>query len=123
MPIEVINSNPLETETPLAIDLDLQNTNTIIDLSLYNKIRSFRIKNPAQISLSNGLNGAWYTLIIISDGNYSFGSDIRFPLNNAQPIPSANGKIDMYSLHCINSTDGLKYLATFAYDYSGVTIP
>ena len=84
---------------------------------------SLRIKNPAQITLSNGTDGVWYTLAIVSDGTYSFTSEVRFPLNNAQPVPSSNTKIDIYTLHCINTTTGLKYLATFAYDYSGVTLP
>lgn len=102
--------------------IDLSNTNATIDLSTYSTT-SLRVKNPAQITLSNGSDGVWYTLAIVSDGTYSFTSEVRFPLDNAQPIPSANTRIDVYTLHCINTTDGLKYLATFAYDYSGVTLP
>ena len=102
--------------------IDLSNSNTTIDLSAYSTT-SLRLKNPAQITLSNGTDGVWYTLAIVSDGTYSFTSEVRFPLNNAQPIPSSSDRIDIYSLHCINTTGGLKYLATFAYDYSGVTLP
>jgi hypothetical protein len=29
----------------------------------------------------------------------------------------------MYSLHCIDTVSGTLYLATFAYDYSGVILP
>ena len=107
-------------ESPETIDLN--NSNTTINLSSY-PTTSLRLKNPAQITLSNGADGVWYTLAIVSDGSYSFTSEVRFPLNNAQPVPSSSNRIDVYSLHCINTTDGLKYLATFAYDYSGVTLP
>lgn len=113
-------SGTSSSENPETIDLI--NTDTTIDLSSY-PTTSLRLKNPAQITLSNGTDGVWYTLIIVSDGTYSFTSEVRFPLNNAQPVPSSSNRIDVYTLHCINTTDGLKYLATFAYDYSGVTLP
>jgi hypothetical protein len=103
------------------VTLNLENSNSTINLSLY-KTTSFRIKNPAQITLSNGTNGVWYTFVIVSDGSYSFTSEIRFPLNNSQPVASASGSVDVYSFHCVNTTSGLKYLATFAYDYSEVVI-
>jgi hypothetical protein len=101
--------------------LNLSNTNSTIDFSNYSTT-SFRIKNPAQMTFTNGVDGTWYTLAIISDGSYSFTSEVRFPLNNAQPVPSS-GTVDMYSLHCIDTVSGTRYLATFAYDYSGVTLP
>jgi hypothetical protein len=101
--------------------INMNNINATIDLSLYTTT-SFRIKNPAQITLSNGTNGLWYTFVILSDGSYSFTSEIQFPLNNAQPVPSSSGRMDIYSFHCITTDQGTKYLATFGYDYSGMTI-
>ena len=101
--------------------LDLSNSPSTIDFSQYSTT-SFRIKNPAQITLTSGTNGVWYTLAIVSDGNYSFTSETRFPLNNAQPVPSS-GTVDLYTFHCIDTVSGTRYLATFAYDYSGVTLP
>ena len=101
--------------------LDLSNSPSTIDFSQYSTT-SFRIKNPAQITLTSGTNGTWYTLAIVSDGNYSFTSETRFPLGNAQPVPSS-GTVDLYSFHCIDTVSGTRYLATFAYDYTGVTLP
>ena len=101
--------------------MDLSNSPSTIDFSQYSTT-SFRIKNPAQITLTSGTNGVWYTLAIVSDGNYSFTSETRFPLNNAQPVPSS-GTVDLYTFHCIDTVSGTRYLATFAYDYSGVTLP
>ena len=106
-------------ESPATINMN--NINATIDLSSYSTL-SFRIKNPAQITLSNGTNGLWYTFVILSDGSYSFTSEIQFPLNNAQPVPSSSGRMDIYSFHCITTDQGTKYLATFGYDYSGMTI-
>ena len=71
-------------------------------------VLSFRIWNTA---------GTWYTIVVESDGTYSFTSECRFPLDNAQPVVSANGKVDLYSLYCISAT---KYLVTFAFQYTTV---
>lgn len=101
--------------------INMNNINATINLSSYSTT-SFRIKNPAQITLSNGTNGLWYTFVILSDGSYSFTSEVQFPLNNTQPVPSSSGRMDIYSFHCITTDQGTKYLATFGYDYSGMTI-
>lgn len=99
--IETIDKNNSESEN--------------IDLSIYST-NCFKIQNPGYINLINGVEGRWYTLLIVSDGNYRFGSNCNFPLQNAQPIPSAIGHIDIYSFICINS----KFLSTFAYGYVNI---
>jgi hypothetical protein len=86
-----------------------------IDVSLY-ATNCFRINNPGFLNLTNGVEGRWYTLLVVSDGAYSFGTNCRFPLENAQPIPSASGRVDIYSFVCTNG----KFLSTFAYGYTGV---
>jgi hypothetical protein len=99
------------------ITLNLNNTNTVINLANY-ATTSFRILNPAQISLLNGINGMWYTFVIKSDGAYSFTSEIRFPLDNSQPNVSASGKVDIYSMHCVVSGGITRYIATFGFQYT-----
>ena len=86
-----------------------------IDMSLYNT-NCFRINNPGFLNLINGVEGRWYTLLVVSDGAYTFGTNCRFPLENAQPIPSASGRVDIYSFICTNG----RFLSTFAYGYTGV---
>jgi hypothetical protein len=86
-----------------------------IDLSLYTT-NCFRINNPGYLNLVNGVEGRWYTLLVVSDGAYSFGTNCRFPLDNAQPIPSVSGRVDIYSFICTNN----KFLSTLAYGYTGV---
>ena len=86
-----------------------------INLSLYNT-NAFKIENPGYINLINGVEGRYYSFIIVSDGSYTFGTNCRFPLENTQPIVSISGQTDMYSFICANG----KFLATFAYGYTGV---
>lgn len=86
-----------------------------IDVSLYTT-NCFRINNPGYLNLVNGVEGRWYTLIVVSDGAYTFGTNCRFPLDNAQPIPSSSGRVDIYSFVSING----RFLSTFAYGYTGV---
>jgi hypothetical protein len=96
--------------------IDRENASTgDIDLSLYTT-NCFRINNPGYINLVNGVEGRWYTLLVVSDGAYSFGTNCRFPLDNAQPIPSVSGRVDIYSFVCTNN----KFLSTLAYGYTGV---
>jgi hypothetical protein len=98
------------------VTLNLANTNSTINLANY-ATTSFRITNPAQITLSNGIDGMWYTLAIKSDGTYSFTSEVRFPLGNIQPAPSASGSIDVYTLQCIKIGATTKFIATFAFGF------
>lgn len=86
-----------------------------IDLSQYNT-NAFKIENPGSLNLINGIDGRWYSIVIVSDGMYQFGDNCKFPLENAQPIPSTAGQIDLYSFLCINNN----FLSTFAYGYTGV---
>lgn len=86
-----------------------------INLGLYNT-NAFKIENPGYLNLTNGMEGRWYSIIVVSDGIYNFGSNCRFPLENVQPVPSVAGQVDIYSFICVNG----KFLATFAYGYTGV---
>ena len=86
-----------------------------INLSTFTT-NTFKIENPGYINLVNGVEGRYYSLMIVSDGAYTFGTNCRFPLANTQPIPSTSGQVDMYSFICVNG----KFLATFAYGYTGV---
>jgi hypothetical protein len=112
--VENTNITPLNPVT-----LNLNNTNSTINLANYNT-SSFRILNPAQINLTNGLNGMWYTFVIKSDGAYSFGSEIRFPLGQSTPNVSANGDVDIYSMHCIVANGVTRYIATYGFQYTNV---
>ena len=86
-----------------------------INLGLYTT-NAFKIENPGYLNLTNGMEGRWYSILVVSDGTYNFGTNCRFPLENIQPIPSVAGQVDIYSFICVNG----KFLATFAYGYTGV---
>jgi hypothetical protein len=99
-------------------DINMSNGTSNIDISSYSyHASSFKITNPGTINLINGVVGRWYTFIIVSDGTYAFGTNMRFPIDNAQPIASASGAVDIYSFFCVSSN---KFISTFAYGYSGV---
>jgi hypothetical protein len=69
----------------------------------------------ATINLTNGLVGEVIYMRIRSNGSsYSWGSNIKWPAGIA-PVPSANGKTDIYSFVCYTSTI---YFGTFAFDYT-----
>ena len=102
-------------------DINMSNAASgTIDLSSYSYQTScFKITNPgSSMNFTNGTIGKWYTVVILSDGSYSFNSNCRFPIDNAQPIPSASGSVDVYSFFCIESN---KFISTFAYGYNGVS--
>jgi hypothetical protein len=112
--------------------LSLENINFITDVNMTNtasgtlnfanysyQANSFKITNPgSSMNFINGTPGKWYTVIIFSNGSYSFNSNCRFAIDNAQPIPSASGSVDAYSFFCLSSD---KFLSTFAYGYNGVS--
>jgi hypothetical protein len=106
-------------ENPVTINMN--NSNGTIDLGSYSTV-SFRVKNPSQINLSNGIDGYWYGLIILSDGEYSFGNEVIFAYNNLPPTVSINNRVDVYSIHCVETNQGKKYLATYGFDYSTINI-
>jgi hypothetical protein len=96
--------------------VDMSNSAYTLDFSLYNT-NIFRIQNPSTMTFNNGNPGTWYTLLVESDGGYAFTSEVRFPIDNAQPVPSTNGKVDTYSLLCVAAN---KFVATFAFQYTSV---
>lgn len=68
----------------------------------------------ATIDITNGLVGEVIYVRVKSNGSsYSWGSNIKWPAGIA-PVPSANGKTDVYSFICYTSTI---YFGTFAFDY------
>ena len=69
----------------------------------------------ATINLTNGLVGEVIYMRIKSNGSsYSWGSNIKWPAGIA-PVPSADGKTDIYSFVCYTPT---VYFGTFAFDYT-----
>lgn len=68
------------------------------------------------INFTNGQAGEIIYLKVNSGGtgSYSFGANMKFP-SEAAPIPSAQGKVDVYSFLCLGSSE---YLGTFAFNYS-----
>ena len=103
------------------VSLNMGNSPGTIDLSLYSTV-SFRITNPGTITLTNGTNGYWYSFVILSDGEYGFTNEVVFAYNNLAPTPSINGRVDAYSIQCVNTNQGTKYLATYGFDYSTISI-
>jgi hypothetical protein len=101
------------------VSLNLNNLTTTINLANY-ATTSFRITNPAQISLINGINGMWYTFVIKSDGAYSFTSEVRFPLGQSSPNVSAVGDVDVYSMHCVVNGGTTKFIATYGFGFTSV---
>ncbi|NIM10350.1 MAG: hypothetical protein GTO45_00035, partial [Candidatus Aminicenantes bacterium] len=100
----VLTGNIKKADKPSAIDLSLTNV-------IYLDYREANVEG--NITVLNGVPGTVYYLIVKSNGIHYTFTNVKWP-SGIDPIPSADGKRDMYSFICIGPDD---YLGTFAFNY------
>ncbi|MDQ1354799.1 MAG: hypothetical protein QG657_5108 [Acidobacteriota bacterium] len=101
----VLTGNIKKANNPSAIDLSFANV-------IYLDCREANI--GGSITVLNGVPGTIYYLIVKSNGIYYKFTNIKWP-SGIDPIPSADGKRDMYCFICVAPND---YLGTFAFNYT-----
>jgi hypothetical protein len=100
----VLTGNIKQADDPSAVDLSLTN---VISLD-------YRDENIAgDVTVKNGVPGSIYYLIVRSNGTQYNFTNVKWPSGIA-PVPSADGKRDMFSFICVGPND---YLGTFAFNY------
>jgi hypothetical protein len=100
----VLTGNIKKADKPSAIDLSLTNV-------IYLDYQETNVEG--NITVRDGVPGTVYYLIVKSNGIHYKFTNVKWP-SGIDPIPSADGKRDMYSFVCVGPGD---YLGTFAFNY------